>query len=178
MLPCTVCVTCSETIVSVLILEEGEVEMICQSGGKLFQGTSTMMRKNATNFLSSSAIVLKIGQVSEGSSSLQQSWQEAEETSQSRTTSFGAAEVSGIRRLFLQYFTRKQNYAVAATIVCNDHKRIRYISIRWPGSVHNQMVYQNSVIYRIPSLYFSDLEYLLGDSAYTPSSTMEPAYKK
>ena len=77
-----------------------------------------------------------------------------------------------------EYFTRKQNYAVAATIVCDDHKRICYINVSWPGSVHDQRVYQNSVIQRNPSLYFSDLEYLFGDSVYTPSSTMVPAYKK
>jgi hypothetical protein len=77
-----------------------------------------------------------------------------------------------------EYFTRKQNYAVAATVVCDDHKIIRYINVSWPGSAHDQRVYQNSVMYRIPSLYFSDLEYLLGDSAYTPSSTMVPDYKE
>jgi hypothetical protein len=77
-----------------------------------------------------------------------------------------------------EYFTRKQNYSVAATIVCNDHKRIWYINVSWPGSVHDQRVYQNLVIYRNPGLYFSDLKYLLGDSAYTPSSNMVPAYKK
>ena len=77
-----------------------------------------------------------------------------------------------------EYFTQKQNYAVAATLVCDDYKRIRYINVGWPGSVHDQRVYQNSVLNKNPSDYFSDREYLLGDSAYTPSPTMVPAYKK
>jgi len=77
-----------------------------------------------------------------------------------------------------EYFTRKQSYAIAATVVCNDHKRIHYINVGWPGSVYDQRVFQNLVIYRNPGVYFSDLEYLLGDSAYTPSPLMVPAYKK
>jgi hypothetical protein len=43
-----------------------------------------------------------------------------------------------------EYCTRKQNYAVAATLVCEDHKRIRYINVGWPGSGHDQRVFQNS----------------------------------
>jgi hypothetical protein len=77
-----------------------------------------------------------------------------------------------------EYWTRKQHYAVAATLVCDDRKRIRYINVGWPGSVHDQRVYQNSALHNNPSVFFSDREYLLGDSAYTPSPTMVPAYKK
>jgi hypothetical protein len=77
-----------------------------------------------------------------------------------------------------EYWTRKQHYAVAATLVCDDLKRIRYINVGWPGSVHDQRVFQNSALSKNPSAYFSDREYLLGDSAYTPSPTMVPAYKK
>ena len=77
-----------------------------------------------------------------------------------------------------EYFTRKQCYAISATLVCDDNKKVRYHNVSWPGSVHDQRVYQNSVLNRNPGDYFSDLEYILGDSAYTPSPTMVPAYKK
>jgi hypothetical protein len=76
-----------------------------------------------------------------------------------------------------EYWTRKQSYAVAATLVCDDKKRIRYINVGWPGSVHDQRVFRNSILYKNPSAFFSDMEYLLGDSAYTPSPTMVQAYK-
>jgi len=76
-----------------------------------------------------------------------------------------------------EYFTRKQCYAISATLVCDDNKKVRYLNVGWPGSVHER-VYQNSVLNRNPGDYFSDLEYILGDSAYTPSPTMVPAYKK
>jgi hypothetical protein len=62
-----------------------------------------------------------------------------------------------------EYFTRTQNNAVAATLVCDDYKRIHFINVGWPGSVHDQRVHQNSVLSKNPSDYFSDREYLLGD---------------
>jgi len=77
-----------------------------------------------------------------------------------------------------EYFTQKQCYAISATLVCDDNKKVRYLNVGWPGSVHDQRVYQNSVLNRNPGDYFSDLEYILGDSAYSPSPTMVPAYKK
>jgi len=77
-----------------------------------------------------------------------------------------------------EYFTRKQCYAISATLVCDDNKKVCYHNVSWPGSVHDQRVYQNSVLNRNPGDYFSDLEYSLGGSAYTSSPTMVPAYKK
>jgi hypothetical protein len=53
-----------------------------------------------------------------------------------------------------EYWTRKQHYAVAATLVCDDRKRIRYINVGWPGSVHDQRVYQNSALHNNPSVFF------------------------
>jgi hypothetical protein len=53
-----------------------------------------------------------------------------------------------------EYYTRKQQYAVAAMVVCDDYKRIRYLNVGWPGSVHDQRIYQNSKINRQPQLFF------------------------
>ncbi len=36
-----------------------------------------------------------------------------------------------------EYWTHKPSYAVATTLVCDDHKRIHYINVGWPGSVHD-----------------------------------------
>ena len=52
------------------------------------------------------------------------------------------------------YWTRKQSYAVSAMVVCDDFKRIRYLNLGWPGSVHDQRIYQNSSLNKKPNLYF------------------------
>jgi len=77
-----------------------------------------------------------------------------------------------------EYFNRKQQYAINSMIICDDVRCIRYINIGWPGSVHDQRIYSNSIISRLPGNYFSDKEYLLGDSAYLNSAFMVSAYKK
>ena len=63
-------------------------------------------------------------------------------------------------------------------VICDDHKRIRYLNIGWPGSVHDQRIYQNCKINKTPAQFFSSQEYLLGDSAFTSNAWTVPAYKK
>jgi hypothetical protein len=53
-----------------------------------------------------------------------------------------------------EYYTQKQQYAVAAMVICYDIKRIRYLDIGWPGSVHDQCIYQNCKINKTPALFF------------------------
>jgi hypothetical protein len=77
-----------------------------------------------------------------------------------------------------EYYTQKQQYAVAAMVICDDHKQIRYLNIGWPGLVHDQRTYQNCKINKMPELFFSFQEYLLGDSAFTNNAWMLAAYKK
>jgi hypothetical protein len=77
-----------------------------------------------------------------------------------------------------EYFTCKQQYAINSMVICDDCRRIRYINIGWPGSVHDQRIFSNSIISRTPDSFFSDKEYLIGDSAYSNSAYMVPAYKK
>ncbi len=97
---------------------------------------------------------------------------------------FGAIDGTQLGLAFIpeldgdEYWTCKQSYAVATTLVCDDHKKSCYINVGWAGSVHDQRVFQNSVLCKNPGAYFSDREYLLGDSAYTPSPTMVPAFKR
>ena len=58
------------------------------------------------------------------------------------------------------YFTRKGNYAVKGLIICDDSAKITRVEMGWPGSVHDNR------------------EYLLGDSAFSASSVLAPAFKK
>jgi hypothetical protein len=76
------------------------------------------------------------------------------------------------------YWTWKQSYAVSAMVVCDDFKRIRCLILGWPGSVHDQRIYQNSSLNKKLNLNFALREYILGDSAFTNIPTVVPAYKK
>jgi hypothetical protein len=67
---------------------------------------------------------------------------------------------------------------MAALIVCDDRKRIRYIYTGWPGCVHDQRVYNNSAIGRRPEEFFSSSQYLLADSGYSPHPRVIPAFKQ
>jgi hypothetical protein len=73
---------------------------------------------------------------------------------------------------------RKQQYAEAAMVICDDHKRITYLNIGWPGSVHDQRICQNCKLNKMPGHFFSLQEYLLGDSAFTNNAWTVPAYNK
>jgi hypothetical protein len=55
-------------------------------------------------------------------------------------------------------------------------KKICYLNVGWPGSLHEQRVFQNSVISN-PHPFFSNQDYLIGDSAYTTTSYLFLAYK-
>jgi hypothetical protein len=76
------------------------------------------------------------------------------------------------------YYYHKSCYAINIMVVCNDRKRIAYYNAGWPGSIHNNCVWLNSKLSRNREEYFSYLEYLLGDSAYSSSSIIMQAFKK
>jgi hypothetical protein len=76
------------------------------------------------------------------------------------------------------YYSRKSCHAINVMVVCDDRKRITYYNTGWPGSNHDNCVWQNSKLFRNREEYFSYLEYLLGDSAYSSSSIMVQAFKK
>jgi len=52
------------------------------------------------------------------------------------------------------------------------------VEMGWPGSVHDNWVWLNSDVYLAKEKYFSNKEYLLGDSAFLASMVMVPAFKK
>jgi hypothetical protein len=64
------------------------------------------------------------------------------------------------------YFTRKQRYAIHIQAVCDMDKRIRNVTIGYPGSVHDARVYKNSNIGRNPQQYLTEGQWIAGDSAY------------
>jgi hypothetical protein len=76
------------------------------------------------------------------------------------------------------YYSCKSCYTINILVVCDDHKRITYYNAGWPGSTHDNCVWRNSRLFKNRTEYFSYMEYLLGDSAYSHSSVMVQAFKK
>jgi DDE superfamily endonuclease len=76
------------------------------------------------------------------------------------------------------YYTRKGDYSIKGLVICDDAARITWIKVGWPGSVHDNRVWSNSEIYLGRDKYFDQKEYLLGDSAFSTSAVMVPAFKR
>ena len=76
------------------------------------------------------------------------------------------------------YYSRKCMYALNVLIVCDDRKRIIYYTAGWPGSTHDNRVFRNAKLLINRGEYFSQNEYLLGDSAYSANPIMAQSFKK
>ncbi|OQR81033.1 hypothetical protein ACHHYP_20835 [Achlya hypogyna] len=57
-------------------------------------------------------------------------------------------------------------------------RRVRYFYAGFPGSSHDQRVIVNSEFYQAIETHFTDDEYIVGDSAYTPHPRIIPCFKK
>jgi DDE superfamily endonuclease len=75
------------------------------------------------------------------------------------------------------YSGRKHAYSLSVLIVNDDQRLIRYYLSGWPGSVHGNRVWNNTTLCREPDKYFSNNQYLLGDSAFENSLFMVSSYK-
>jgi hypothetical protein len=64
------------------------------------------------------------------------------------------------------YFSRKSVYSINSQVVCDRRRYITYLSVGYPGSVHDARSLRCSGINTHQTEYFSEDQYLLGDSAY------------
>jgi hypothetical protein len=69
-------------------------------------------------------------------------------------------------------------YTLTMLVVNDDQRRIRYFNAGWPGSTHDDWVFQNSRIVQDLDDHFLEMEYIIGDSAYGPQTFMVFIYKK
>ena len=78
------------------------------------------------------------------------------------------------------YFDRKSNYSLNAMVVCQHDRRITYIFTGIPGSYHDQRVFNLSALGQAANheRFFSGEEFILADSAYTPTIGCVPIVKK
>jgi len=76
------------------------------------------------------------------------------------------------------YFDRKSNYSLNAIIINDQKKRIRYVFLGWPGSIHDDRSISTSALLRNPDDFFGYRQYLVGDSAFSPRRTLISVFKK
>ncbi|KAG6961645.1 hypothetical protein JG687_00007604 [Phytophthora cactorum] len=69
-------------------------------------------------------------------------------------------------------------YAPNCLVVGDDNDRILYLNADWVWSAHDNRVWENSKLYLNCGCNFNIQEYILGDSSYTPSAVMVPAYMR
>ncbi|POW23122.1 hypothetical protein PSHT_00533 [Puccinia striiformis] len=76
------------------------------------------------------------------------------------------------------YYNRKGSYGITTLLVCDQQKNITYAYTGWPGCSHDQRLTNNSGLSRRSQEFFGAGEYLLADSAFTPTTTVVPAFKR
>jgi hypothetical protein len=76
------------------------------------------------------------------------------------------------------FWNRKERYSFNILGICDHSRRIRYISCGFPGSAHDMRPYRFSRIHSHPSEFFSEGEYILADSAYSPNPNCVPLFKR
>ena len=76
------------------------------------------------------------------------------------------------------YHGRKFQWSMTCMIVNDDNRKVRDYLAGWPGSVHDSRVYSSMHQAIHSDEYFSNDRYcLIGDSAFTNSTTMVAAFK-
>lgn len=74
------------------------------------------------------------------------------------------------------YFSRKKQFSMKIQVVCDSNKKIRHVVTGYPGAVHDARIYSNCELTKT-SRFFSNDEWLAGDSAYTNSTSLIVPYK-
>lgn len=76
------------------------------------------------------------------------------------------------------YWSRKKHYCMQFQIVCDSSRRIKALFACFPGSVHDAKLFASSPVYTKANDYFSDGEFLIGDSTYPKSQTIVVPYRR
>ena len=76
------------------------------------------------------------------------------------------------------FFDRKCNYSLNSIIVNDDRRKILFIHLGWPGSVHDNRSMNTSTLRREHQRFLNPGEWIAGDSAFEAHPTLIPVYKK
>lgn len=73
--------------------------------------------------------------------------------------------------------TRKSDYAIGATAVCDHRGVFTFFFTGYYGTRHDSASYKSTKLYQEKELYFQFLEYIIGDAAYALTPTVITAFK-
>ena len=76
-----------------------------------------------------------------------------------------------------QYVNRKGIFALNCQLVVNHRGCITNLSCRWPGSLHDSRVLQESNLQDVLDRYLLGEHYLLGDSGYACQTNLLTPYQ-
>ena len=72
---------------------------------------------------------------------------------------------------------RKDGYTLSGLFLFDHKRRVRYYNTGWAGSAHDNRIFLNSSLYRNADGFFSQNEYVVGDSAFQEESFCVPTYR-
>jgi hypothetical protein len=76
------------------------------------------------------------------------------------------------------YSGRKFGYSISTMIICDLNRKIRHYLAGYPGSVHDNRIFKDTVLATNPSLHFDPQQFILGDSAFENQWFVVSAFKK
>ena len=76
------------------------------------------------------------------------------------------------------YFNRNKYFSIAVSMIVNHRGAITFLSCRWPGSVHDSRVLQESSIQEVLDTFQLGKYYLLGDTGYGCQYNLITPYPK
>ena len=88
-------------------------------------------------------------------------------------------QIIGVVNLFtnVAQIKNSQMHASCRNFRITNTAKITLIEMGWPGSILDKQVWSNTDVNLSKEKYFSDKEYLIGDSAFSASSVMVTAFK-
>ena len=75
------------------------------------------------------------------------------------------------------YHGHKFQYSLTVLVINDDRCKIRAYLAGFPGSTHDNRVWRNMKQNQLPNEFFSENEYVLGDTAFEPSDVCISSYK-
>jgi DDE superfamily endonuclease len=76
------------------------------------------------------------------------------------------------------YSGRKYGYSLTTMIICDHNKRIRDYLSGYPGSAHDNRVFKNTSLKKLPPSHFDVQQYIVGDSVFENDWFMVSGFKK